>query len=300
MAVGNLLEVPQLRSGRFGDLPSTGLTVGFEEGAGVHAITIIADCAPKQVLYATRARSQIAIQSVMEYKAARRFNLMLLEAEFGSLAEIARQSEHFVDGDEGPVTASYLSQIKGGRSMGDKLARKLERLHPELGSNWMDKPQAPQPPRPAALSNENVVEVPRAKFRLPLISWVSAGLSDEANDPYAPGNAEDWIDFDGPASSSAFCLRVRGRSMESPDGKEPHFPDGCLIAVEPRRRPLSGDCAVFRFNDRNEATFKQYIESGDLRLLKPLNPDPEYKIYTIGPDAQLVGTVFEMRVVRKY
>lgn len=159
---------------------------------------------------------------------------------------------------------------------------------------------ANDPPVPYRVAEPNVEDVPAASSRLPLISWVSAGLKDEANDPYAPGNAEAWIDFDGQASSSAFCLRVRGRSMESPDGREPTFPDGCLIAVEPRRRPKSMEFAVFRFADTDEATFKQYVVNGPLKLLKPLNPDPEYKIIALSPDAQLVGTVFEKRIIGRY
>jgi SOS-response transcriptional repressor LexA len=148
------------------------------------------------------------------------------------------------------------------------------------------------------VSEANVESYPVRGARLPLISWVSAGLKDEANDPYAPGNAEAWIDFDSDASSSAFCLRVRGDSMMSVDGKEPTFPDGCIIAVEPKRRVKSREFAVFRFNDTDEATFKMYVQDGPLKLLKPLNPS--YPHIVLGPDAQLVGTVFEKRIISRY
>lgn len=144
----------------------------------------------------------------------------------------------------------------------------------------------------------NVDDAPPRRSSLPLISWVAAGLKESAFDPYAPGNAEDWIEFEGQASSSAFCLRVRGDSMMSPDGKEPTFPDGCIIAVEPRRRPRSREFAVFRFNDSDEATFKQYITDGPLKMLKPLNPT--YPNIALGPDAQLAGTVFEKLIISRY
>jgi SOS-response transcriptional repressor LexA len=147
-------------------------------------------------------------------------------------------------------------------------------------------------------AEQNVEEYHTRGSRLPLISWVSAGLKDDANDPYAPGNAEEWIDFDSEASSSAFCLRVRGDSMVQPGGSEPSFPDGCIIGVEPRRRPKSREFAVFRFNDTDEATFKQYVKDGPLQLLKPLNP--AYPTIALGPDAQLVGTVFEKRIITKF
>lgn len=148
------------------------------------------------------------------------------------------------------------------------------------------------------VAEPDVEAYPPRGSRLPLISWVSAGLKDEANDPYAPGNAEMWVDFEAEASSSAFCLRVRGDSMMRPDGREPTFPDGCIIGVEPRRRPKSGEFAVFRFNDTDEATFKQYIADGPMRILKPLNPS--YPNIPLGSDAQLAGTVFEKRIISRY
>jgi SOS-response transcriptional repressor LexA len=159
--------------------------------------------------------------------------------------------------------------------------------------NWLMKGKGPY-----MAGEPNVAAYATRGARLPLISWVSAGLKDEANDPYGPGNAEQWIDFDTHASASAFCLRVRGDSMMTPDGSEPTFPDGCIIGVEPKRRPKSREFAVFRFNDSDEATFKMYIVDGPLKLLKPLNPS--YPNIVLGPDAQLVGTVFEKRIISKY
>lgn len=148
------------------------------------------------------------------------------------------------------------------------------------------------------VSEPNVGYVKPGRSRLPLISWVSAGLRDEANDPYAAGNAEAWVDFDSEASSSAFCLKVRGDSMMSTDGSEPTFPDGCIIAVEPRRKPKSREFAVFRFTNADEATFKMYVSDGPLKMLKPLNTS--YPNIVLGPDAVLVGTVFEKRIITSY
>lgn len=191
------------------------------------------------------------------------------------------------------MTESALSQLESGSTKGVKpqnllhLARALRMSVEELVEG-----------RARTGKVHNVEEHGPAGARLPLISWVRAGLRDDANDPYAPGKAETWIDFDTAASTSAFCLRVRGDSMVRPDGSEPSFPDGCIIGVEPRRRPKSRDFAVFRFNDSDEATFKQFIVDGPLKILKPLNPS--YPNIVLGPDAQLVGTVFEKRIITKY
>jgi SOS-response transcriptional repressor LexA len=206
----------------------------------------------------------------------------------------------------------------GVRNIGSRIARKIEQAFGKP-HGWLDQPHPElriakrastkgiiaEPGRGTSLYGSsmaerllasNVEEVPREKSRLPLISWVSAGLKDEANDPYAPGNAEAWIEFDSEASGSAFCLRVRGNSMVRPDGTG--FPDGCVIAVEPKRRPRSGDFVVVRFNDSDEATFKQYWQDGPLKMLRPLNTD--YPVLALGPDARLVGTVFEKRMIEKF
>lgn len=208
----------------------------------------------------------------------------------------------------------------GERNIGPKIARKIEEAYGRP-SGWLDvvhpelrPPQSPELALKAARNataylvefaaeaadrgnTEAAIEV---TARLPLISWVSAGLKDDANDPYAPGNAEAWIDIRArqQISSSAFCLRVRGHSMVRADGTG--FPDGCIIAVEPKRRPRSGDFVVVRFNDTDEATFKQYFVDGPLKMLRPLSADPQYKMFVLGPDAQLAGVVFKKLLVEDF
>ncbi len=136
---------------------------------------------------------------------------------------------------------------------------------------------------------DNVTPYEIASTRLPLISWVRAGMRDDANDPYAPGAAEEWIDFETAPARKGFALKVRGDSMVRPDGTG--FPEGCIIGVDTLRKPRGGDFVVMRFNNTDEATFKMYVVDGPLKLLKPLNPS--YPTIQIPPDAQLCGVVFE-------
>lgn len=84
--------------------------------------------------------------------------------------------------------------------------------------------------------------------------------------------------------------------MVRPDGTG--FPSGCYIAVEPRRAPKSGDFVVVRFNDSDEAAFKQYFIEGGTQYLRPLNPT--YPTLGVPPDAQMVGVVFEKRVIERF
>lgn len=199
---------------------------------------------------------------------------------------------------EPPISRAAVAQWETAKSQGGTVPE-VDRLKVLAAAYGCSIDELIGGPGPTSLNEPpNVYPVPPSRIRLPLISWVSAGLRDDANDPYAKGNAEAWEDFEGPCSSISFCLRVRGASMTSPGGVEPNFPDGCIIGVDPRRQPKSFEFAVFRFNNTDEATFKQFVIDGQDVLLRPLNP--AYPVNRLPEDAQLVGTVFEKRIVSRY
>jgi SOS-response transcriptional repressor LexA len=53
-----------------------------------------------------------------------------------------------------------------------------------------------------------------------------------------------------------------------------------------------------RFEDTDEATFKQLIVDGRLKLLKPLNP--AYPTVQVTEDCRLCGVVIESNLRRKF
>jgi SOS-response transcriptional repressor LexA len=227
----------------------------------------------------------------MDYKAIRRLNVISLESEYGTLAELARATERALGDGEEPVTASYLSQIKGGyRKMGDEVARKVEKVKPELPVGWMDREYRlkPQQSQPTAVSNVSTPE--DAARSLPLLTWVSAGVAQEPSQGYGEADAEAWYPYIG-ATKADFLLRVRGHSMESSDGTEPTYPDGCLILVSRRRKPVNGNGVIYRLPDRDEVTFKRFSVEGNIVWLRPINQDPEYTSYLVGPDKTFIGVV---------
>lgn len=229
----------------------------------------------------------------MDYKAIRRLNVISLENEHGTLAELARATERAIGGGDEPVTASYLSQIKSGyRKMGDEVARKLEKLRPELPVGWMDREYHPSMYKPRAIDarGQGVTEPEPATRSLPLLSWVSAGEAQEPSQGYTDADAEAWYPYIG-STQADFLLRVRGRSMERTDGSEPTYPDGCLILVSRRLRPVHGNGVIYRLPDRDEVTFKLYSLEGTQAWLRPINPDPEYTSYLVGPDKTFIGVV---------
>lgn len=132
--------------------------------------------------------------------------------------------------------------------------------------------------------------------QVPVISWVQAGSTNPAVDPYQPGTAEDWEPVMKPVSDSAYALRVRGDSMVAPDGTG--FADGSIIIVDPNEELRNGDCVVVRFQNTDEATFKKYVVDGPLRFLKPLNPT--YPTIPLSDDAMFCGVVVEHHMARRF
>ena len=129
-------------------------------------------------------------------------------------------------------------------------------------------------------------EAPDLLGLVPLISWVQAGNWENVIDNLAVIEGER-IETTYRAKEHTYALRVKGDSMES------KFPDGCIIIVEPDEYPRSGQYVIVRQNG-DEATFKQYIEDGSSKLLKPLNP--RYPIMEMRSDAVFCGVVKRMEM----
>lgn len=102
--------------------------------------------------------------------------------------------------------------------------------------------------------------------RLPLISWVTAGMWQEAIDNLAPGDAEEWIDSPFPHGPAAFCLQIRGDSMN------PDYRDGEIIQVDPDVAAEHNDDVVVRTPD-GRATFKRLQITEEGQFLLAVNPD---------------------------
>ncbi|MDP2168265.1 MAG: XRE family transcriptional regulator [Thermodesulfovibrionales bacterium] len=109
-------------------------------------------------------------------------------------------------------------------------------------------------------------------FKIPVVSWVTAGRWKEVCDAFEPGDADEWIDSDV-KGKSVFALRVTGDSME------PEFKEGEIIIVTPHVDVNPNDFIVVKNKD-GEATFKQLKKYGTKWVLHPLNsryPDLEVR-----------------------
>lgn len=218
----------------------------------------------------------------MEIKDIRRHNLLVLKARFKTFKALAEASA---------TDPAVLSQINTGfREMGHDVARRIE-TELSLARGWMDMLQLAQEP---GTYNVRSVQAPKM-YPWRLVSWVSAGLRSEAVEPYENGDTPT-MEFESEPATEDLALQVKGDSMVRPDGSG--FPDGCYIAIRKNRRPKNKDFVVVRFANSDEATFKQYIVDGPVRILKPLNE--KYATYTLAPDAIIVGTVCEKRSIEKF
>ncbi|MGD1323537.1 LexA family protein [Pandoraea pnomenusa] len=119
---------------------------------------------------------------------------------------------------------------------------------------------------------QNVEPAELGSRKVPVISYVQAGLMVEVVDPFTLGGGFEIIEVSVPCSPRTFALRIRGNSME------PRFYEGDLAIIDPELSPKPGQFVVAK-NTSEEATFKKYRPRGldergnDVFELVPLNDD---------------------------
>ena len=174
--------------------------------------------------------------------------------------------------------------LLGRKSFGEKMARSIEE-NLDLVSGYLDNINVFFDEKTGELVTEgtpNTEEGPSVRGKVPLISWVQAGMFCTTIDLEQPGVAEDWVKTTVPVKAHTYALKVVGDSME------PTFPEGIIIIVEPEMEANSGDFVIAR-NENHEATFKQLIKDGSEWFLKPLNP--RYPIRLLTSTDEICGVI---------
>lgn len=115
-------------------------------------------------------------------------------------------------------------------------------------------------------AGSNISGTNGAAGRVPLISWVTAGMMCEAIDNFSPGDADDWLESPFPHGKHTYCLKIRGDSMW------PDYKDGEIIQIDPEVAARHGDDVIARTPD-GKASFKRLQEDNDGQYLLALNPD---------------------------
>lgn len=143
----------------------------------------------------------------------------------------------------------------------------------------------------------NVTPAALGVRRIPLIDYVQAGNWTCPADPFAAGDAAEWLMTDLDLAECAFALEIKGDSML------PEFRPGDRVIIDPEVQPQPGDFVVAK-NGEGEATFKKYRPRGAnergqvIFELVPLNEDYPSMRSDIQP-IHIVGTMIEHRKYRR-
>jgi len=144
---------------------------------------------------------------------------------------------------------------------------------------------------------QNVTQAQPDQRRIPVISYVQAGMMTEAVDPFALGAGFETILTDLDVSEQTFALIIEGPSML------PEFNDGDKVIIDPALPPRPGDFVVAK-NTEEEATFKKYrprgtSDRGEMVFeLVPLNDDFP-TLQSERDHLRIIGVMVEHRKYRR-
>ncbi|KAK6032456.1 putative repressor protein C2 [Ostertagia ostertagi] len=196
------------------------------------------------------------------------------------------------------VAAASVSDWTTGQTKklrGDMLLKVAEFF--KVNPRWLNDGKGPKYLKDnVEWSGSDNLEKTDHRGKVPLISWVTAGLLGEVADNFHPGEADEWIEiYDTRPGPSSFALRVTGDSMTSPFPGEISFPDGSVIVVNPDLSSDAGHFVVAKDVSTQKATFKKLVSDGGRWFLKPLNP--AYPLVEIDdPAMRVIGRVTEYQI----
>lgn len=146
-------------------------------------------------------------------------------------------------------------------------------------------------------AGQNLEIAPPDVHRIPVISYVQAGVWTETSEIREYDGNLVYITTDLELGERAFAIELKGQSME------PEFVEGDIVLIDPDEHPHPGDFVVAK-NGEDAATFKKYRPRGigedgqEVFELVPLNDD----FPTMRSDRQhiqIIGTMVEHRRRRK-
>ncbi|MBL0670732.1 helix-turn-helix domain-containing protein [Aeromonas hydrophila] len=146
-------------------------------------------------------------------------------------------------------------------------------------------------------AGQNLEIAPPDVHRIPVISYVQAGVWTETSEIREYDGNLVYITTDLELGERAFAIELKGHSME------PEFVEGDIVLIDPDEHPHPGDFVVAK-NGEEAATFKKYRPRGigedgqEVFELVPLNDD----FPTMRSDRQhiqIIGTMVEHRRRRK-
>ena len=202
----------------------------------------------------------------MDIKQIRLRNLRSLIVESGTIANLARMSE---------TAPAYLSQILNSlptstgkpRSVGDKLARKLEQaLNKSYG--WMDKDHDESDDSASAMVQQ-----------VPLLNMEQA--LKQLTRPLPVHH--EMVPIPIVTSELAYAIRVWDDSMS------PKFLTGDIIVVDPKISPIANDYILGMQHDNPQTLLLRQLKDTNGRQFVASNSN--YPIYPVTSDDKIIGKI---------
>lgn len=189
------------------------------------------------------------------------------------------------------VTSTYIRNLEAGRGQPPTKEKCLEiakalRLSEKETEYLVD---VAMQEKINAKTLEYVEHIKNKNDFIPVISWVHANQFRTIEDSFPLGVADDYVPR-LKKGDNMFALRVKNDCMCNSNEKI-SFNDGDIIIIDPSADVRSGDFAVIRNSQSQEATFKQYIKKGDSIILHPLNPSYDDIVLNGGSEYEIIGKV---------
>lgn len=213
----------------------------------------------------------------------RRYNLGYMATSFGSRVKKRREELGMTQPElakAAGIKQPTVSNIESGRNKGSSYVVQLATAL-KCSPHWLATGRGPKEPH----DNE---PGPSIRARVPLISWTTAGRWGEVQDPFSPGDAEEWISTTATVGPSSFALRIRGDSME------PKIPDGAIVIIDPAAPYSHGKIVLAKRTQDQEATLKQLWYDGAVPKLRPLNG--RYPILEMPEDTRILGVAVKLEL----
>lgn len=136
--------------------------------------------------------------------------------------------------------------------------------------------------------HENAEAAPRLKGLVPVINEVQAGHWTDIKTGFDESDISEWIPTLHSNSRYAFALRVVGDSMLNPHEKR-SLSEGMIVVVDPEKQAKHRSIVVARLENSEKATVKELVIDGDMKYLRPFNP--QFPIIPITEGTVIIGTV---------
>lgn len=163
------------------------------------------------------------------------------------------------------VTRSAITHYLAGRrvptlSQFEKIAKILE-----ANPAWL------QFGSPDETTKEKVARLMPTLHPVPILTWEQAAEFEDIR-RFNLVKMKDWVPNYFSQSTTIYGLKIKGDAMVSPSGQIKSFHEGDIIVISHNGVPKPGDFVVAKLEDIDEINFKQFVEDGGRRYLKPLNP----------------------------